>query len=237
MIIGGGDTGADCYGTALRQGAASVTQLDIHSEPPPTRDPSTPWPTYPLLLRTSAAHEEGGERVFGVNSTSLEGTTARSAAIHLIEGKRIPGGFVPTRRAPTPGSRPTWCCWRWASSGPETTGLVDELGVEVTGRGTIVRDDVLHDERAGRVRGRGRRPGPVADRLGDRRGPLRRRRRRRLPGRQHGTARPCWSRRPSPWPERRGSAVARCATSRLEGSRLCWWVHAGDDRREPLSRA
>ena len=73
VIIGGGDTGADCYGTALRQGAASVTQLDIHVQPPVTRHPSTPWPVYPLLLRTSAAHEEGGQRVFGVNSTSFEG--------------------------------------------------------------------------------------------------------------------------------------------------------------------
>ena len=78
IIIGGGDTGADCYGTALRQNAASVTQLDIHVMPPTTRDLSTPWPTYPLMLRISAAHEEGGERVFGVNSTSIEGTDGQA---------------------------------------------------------------------------------------------------------------------------------------------------------------
>ena len=96
VIIGGGDTGADCYGTALRQNAASVTQLDIHVMPPATRDLSTPWPTYPLMLRISAAHEEGGERIFGVNSTSIEGEDGRVTGLHLVEGKRIPGGFIPT---------------------------------------------------------------------------------------------------------------------------------------------
>ena len=139
VIIGGGDTGADCYGTALRQGAASVTQLDIRSEPPPTRDPSTPWPTYPLLLRTTSAHEEGGERVFGVNSTLLEARDGAVAAIHLIEGTRIPGGFVPTPGTDT-RIEADLVLLALGFSGPETTGLVAELGVEVTRRGNLVRD-------------------------------------------------------------------------------------------------
>src|SRR5690606_20294997 len=67
VIIGGGDTGADCLGTAHRQGAASVTQLEIMPMPPRTRHESTPWPTWPLMLRTSTAHEEGGERVYSVS--------------------------------------------------------------------------------------------------------------------------------------------------------------------------
>src|SRR5450755_1503774 len=68
VIIGGGDTGADCLGTALRQGAASVTQLEIMPRPPARRPDSQPWPTYPMVYRVSGAHEEGGERVYGVST-------------------------------------------------------------------------------------------------------------------------------------------------------------------------
>lgn len=73
VIIGGGDTAADCLGTAHRQGAASVVQLDVHPEPPRTPHPSTPWPTWPLLYRESAAHEEGGERRFAVSTLRFVG--------------------------------------------------------------------------------------------------------------------------------------------------------------------
>jgi glutamate synthase (NADPH) small chain len=139
VIIGGGDTGADCYGTALRQNAASVTQLDIHVMPPPTRDLSTPWPTYPLMLRISAAHEEGGERVFGVNSTSIEGKDGCVSGLHLVEGKRIPGGFIPTE-----GTEFHLDCDMILIAlgfvGPEKPGLLDGLGVQISNRGTIVRD-------------------------------------------------------------------------------------------------
>ncbi|HEX5861880.1 MAG TPA: glutamate synthase subunit beta, partial [Nocardioides sp.] len=68
VIIGGGDTGADCLGTATRQGAASITQLEIMPEPPESRPPGQPWPTYPMIFRVSAAHEEAGERVYAVST-------------------------------------------------------------------------------------------------------------------------------------------------------------------------
>lgn len=139
VIIGGGDTGADCYGTALRQGAASVTQLDIHAQPPATRDPSTPWPTYPLMLRMSSAHEEGGDRVFGVNSTLLEGTDGRVTGVHLVSGKRIRGGFEP--QAGTEAHLPAdLVLLALGFTGPERTGLLDELGVRLTERGVVDRD-------------------------------------------------------------------------------------------------
>jgi glutamate synthase (NADPH/NADH) small chain len=140
VIIGGGDTGADCYGTALRQGADSVTQLDIHARPPETRDPSTPWPTYPLMLRMSAAHEEGGERVFGVNSTSFEGADGAVTGLHLVSGTRIPGGFVPDEgtHAHLPADLVLLAL---GFTGPETTGLLDGLGVGLTNRGLIGRGD------------------------------------------------------------------------------------------------
>jgi len=140
VIIGGGDTGADCYGTALRQGAASVTQLDIHLEPPMTRHPSTPWPVYPLLLRVSAAHEEGGQRVFGVNSTAFEGTDGRVTGIHLVGGKRVGGGFVPS--AGTEKHLPAdLVLLALGFVGPERAGLLDDLGIDIAGRGTVNRDD------------------------------------------------------------------------------------------------
>jgi glutamate synthase (NADPH/NADH) small chain len=140
VIIGGGDTGADCYGTALRQNAASVTQLDIHVMPPPTRDLSTPWPTYPLMLRISAAHEEGGERVFGVNSTSIEGRDGKVTGLNLVEGKRIPGGFIPTEGTEFHIDA-DMILIALGFVGPERPGLLDELGVEISSRGTIVRNE------------------------------------------------------------------------------------------------
>ena len=139
VIIGGGDTGADCYGTALRQGAESVTQLDIHIRPPESRHASTPWPTYPLMLRTSAAHEEGGERLFGVNSTTFEGRDGHVTGLHLLSGKRIPGGFEPT-----PGTdahlEVDLVLIALGFTGPEQEGLLTELGVGMSRRGTVERD-------------------------------------------------------------------------------------------------
>ena len=74
VVIGGGDTGSDCVGTAIRQGAASVTQIEILPRPPETRSPSTPWPRWPWKLRTSSSHEEGGERLWSVETLAFEGT-------------------------------------------------------------------------------------------------------------------------------------------------------------------
>ncbi|TKV60582.1 glutamate synthase subunit beta [Nakamurella flava] len=139
VIIGGGDTGADCYGTALRQNAASVTQLDIHVQPPATRSPATPWPTYPLMLRISAAHEEGGERVFGVNSTSIAGENGHVTGLNLVEGKRIPGSFIPTEGTEFHLDADLILI-ALGFTGPEQEGLLDGLGVAMSSRGTIVRD-------------------------------------------------------------------------------------------------
>lgn len=91
VIIGGGDTGADCLGTAHRQGALSVHQLEILPRPPDVRDESTPWPTWPLMFRTSSAHEEGGERVFAVETERFLGSEDGPAGAHGAHG---PGGYV-----------------------------------------------------------------------------------------------------------------------------------------------
>src|SRR5206468_3395414 len=85
IIIGGGDTAADCLGVAHRQGAASVTQLDIYPQPPPVRDEAHhPWPTWPWILRSYPAHEEGGERVFAVALREFVGAS-HVEAIRIVE--------------------------------------------------------------------------------------------------------------------------------------------------------
>src|ERR1700735_4190704 len=97
IIIGGGDTGADCLGTAHRQGAASIHQFEIMPRPPETRAPSTPWPTYALMFRVSSAHEEGGERVFSVNTEEFVGHDGHVAALKVHEVTMQDGKFVKTR--------------------------------------------------------------------------------------------------------------------------------------------
>jgi glutamate synthase (NADPH/NADH) small chain len=136
VIIGGGDTGADCLGTAHRQGAASVTQLEIMPEPPQTRAASTPWPTWPLMYRTSSAHEEGGDRVFSVNTERFVGKDGTVDALELIE--------VDAAFQPMPGTGRTLpaqlVLLAMGFTGPQREGLLHQLGVEIDQRGNVVRD-------------------------------------------------------------------------------------------------
>ena len=95
MIIGGGDTGADCLGTCHRQGALSVTQLEIMPRPPDLRADSNPWPQWSLILRTSSAHEEGGERVYSVNTERfVDDGTGKVQALRLHEVEMVDGRFT-----------------------------------------------------------------------------------------------------------------------------------------------
>src|SRR5487761_963157 len=96
VIIGGGDTGADCLGTAHRQGAASVTQLEIMPRPPASRAANQPWPTYPMIYRVSSAHEEGGERTYAVSTTAFvsddDGVRVRALRLAEVDGfEPVPG--------------------------------------------------------------------------------------------------------------------------------------------------
>ncbi|MGH8773643.1 MAG: glutamate synthase subunit beta [Jiangellaceae bacterium] len=140
VVIGGGDTGADCVGTAHRQGAVSVTQLEILPEPPGTRPESTPWPTWPLLLRTSAAHEEGGERVYSVSTQAfLDDGTGRLGALRLVEVQRAGAGFEPVKG--TERDLPAgMVLLAMGFLGPERSALVEQLGVDVDERGNVARD-------------------------------------------------------------------------------------------------
>ena len=176
VIIGGGDTGADCLGTAHRQGAASVHQLEIMAEPPSDRLADNPWPLWPLILRTSSAHEEGGARLFSVTTTEFvdDGSgSVRALRGHTVEMRTEDGRPVFEE---VPGSEFELECdlvlLAMGFVGTERRNAVDELGVEVGPRGTVVADGSWATERRRRLRLRGPDPGPEPDRLGHRRGAL-----------------------------------------------------------------
>src|SRR5699024_4656529 len=139
IIIGGGDTGADCLGTATRQGAKSVTSFEIMSRPPATRAASTPWPTYPLMFRTASAHEENGERVYGVSTAEFVGEGGRVTALKGSEVTMVDGRFEPV-----PGTDFEYpadlVLLAMGFTGAQKHGLCDQLGVDFSERGTVDRD-------------------------------------------------------------------------------------------------
>ena len=141
VIIGGGDTGADCLGTAHRQGAASVTQLEIMPTPPEKRTEGMPWPTYPMVYRVSSAHEEGGERLYSVNTTEfVADDEGKLAAIRIVEVSRdAEGRFVPVEG--TEKELPAQLVLlAMGFVGPEKGKLLSDLGVELDQRGNVARD-------------------------------------------------------------------------------------------------
>jgi glutamate synthase (NADPH/NADH) small chain len=140
VIIGGGDTGADCLGTAHRQDAASVTQLEIMPRPSAGRPESQPWPTYPMIFRVSSAHEEGGERVYAVSTQEfLRDAAGRVRALRLADVE-LSGG----RLEPVPGTERELRCdlvlLAMGFTGAQRAGLLDDLGVEIDARGNVARD-------------------------------------------------------------------------------------------------
>lgn len=141
VIIGGGDTGADCLGTAHRQGAASVTQLEIMPRPPEERPSSQPWPTFPMTYRVSSAHEEGGERVFAVSTEQFEGDgSGRVRALHLVDVEFVDGAFAPVEG--TQRSIPAdTVLLAMGFTGPEQGPMVEQFGLPLTPRGAIARED------------------------------------------------------------------------------------------------
>jgi glutamate synthase (NADPH/NADH) small chain len=140
VIIGGGDTGADCLGTSHRQGALSVHQFEILPRPPDERPSANPWPTYPMIYRVSSAHEEGGERVYAVNTECFLGDddgNVRALRYHEVE-------MVDGRFEKVEGTDAELECelvlLAMGFLGPQREGLLEQLGVELDGRGNVVRD-------------------------------------------------------------------------------------------------
>ena len=139
VILGGGDTGADCLGTSIRQGAANVTQLEIMPRPTEERPADQPWPTYPMIYRVSSAHEELDNRMFAVSTEEFLGDgNGNLRAIKLVETKFENGKFEPV-----PGTEqelPTdFVFLALGFTGPEKTALIEQLEVELDERGNIKR--------------------------------------------------------------------------------------------------
>ena len=141
VVIGGGDTGADCVGTAHRQGALSVTQLEIMPRPSDERPAHQPWPTMPMIYKVTSAHEEGGERVYAVNTVRFTGDEdgrsasctwsrwpSRTASSCRMQGteRDIPAELVTLAMGFT--------------GTDQSNGLIDQLGLELDARGNIARD-------------------------------------------------------------------------------------------------
>ncbi len=142
VIIGGGDTGADCLGTAHRQGAASVTQLEIMPRPPDERDPRrNPWPQFAMVYKVSSAHEEGGERVYSVNTEEfLDDGAGRVAGLRLHEVELVDGRFQKVEG--TDRDLPAdFVFLALGFVGPERGSWLDALDLEYDDRGNVARDD------------------------------------------------------------------------------------------------
>jgi glutamate synthase (NADPH/NADH) small chain len=130
IVIGGGDTGSDCVGTSIRQGAASVLQLELMPKPSLVRMPSNPWPEWPLVLRTSSSHDEGADRDWAVQTRSLRGENGRVVA---LEASRVDTGAsleIPCDLV----------LLAMGFVGPERQGLLGDLGVALDARGNVVTD-------------------------------------------------------------------------------------------------
>jgi len=145
VIIGGGDTGADCLGTVHRQGATSVAQLELLERPPDQRSPTNPWPNWPNVFRVSAAHEEGGDRVYAVSSQRFSGNTSgRVSTLHATKVDVRNEGGQP-RFETVPNSEfeieVDLVLLAMGFLGPVRNNLLTDLGVTLTDRGTVWRDE------------------------------------------------------------------------------------------------
>ena len=146
IIVGGGDTGADCFGTALRQGAKSVTQFQIHSEPPKDRPELNPWwPQPALVLRTAPAHEEGGAREWGIHTTHFSGENGQVRHLHAVRVEAGEPGLDGRRaHVPVPGSEIAFpadlVLIAIGYAHPHHEGLLADLGVGVNARGNVATD-------------------------------------------------------------------------------------------------
>jgi glutamate synthase (NADPH/NADH) small chain len=141
VIIGGGDTGADCLGTVHRQGAAAVRQFELLPKPPVTRASDNPWPEWPRIFRTSAAHEEGGERLFSISTERFVGD--ERGRVCALDTVRVEVGRGGVTKLPGTEERieADLVLLAMGFTGPERGTVVADLGVRLTDRGTVWRDE------------------------------------------------------------------------------------------------
>ena len=140
VIIGGGDTGADCLGTSLRQGAASVRQFEIMPKPPETRSEQTPWPLWPLQLRTESSHEEGGTREWSLGTVRFEGDASGNVVrLHAVQ-VGLPPKFEQVAGTETV-IEADLVLLAMGFTGPVRGGMLEQLGVTIDGRGNVATDE------------------------------------------------------------------------------------------------
>ncbi|SVB73797.1 uncharacterized protein METZ01_LOCUS226651, partial [marine metagenome] len=145
VILGGGDTGADCLGTTHRQNAGAVYQLELLPQPPPHRNPGNPWPQWPVIFRTSPAHEEGGVRDYNVLTKSFDGANGKVQRLNAV---RVKWGDLDESGRPSmveiPGSdfsiEVDMVLLAMGFIHPEHEGIVTEMGLDLDGRGNIKTD-------------------------------------------------------------------------------------------------
>jgi glutamate synthase (NADPH/NADH) small chain len=139
VIIGGGDTGADCLGTSIRQGAASITQLEIMPQPGESRPAGQPWPTYPMLFRVSSAHEEGGDRVYGVSTREFIGDEDGNVRALRLVDVAFEGGKLTEIEGTEREIPADLVLFAMGFTGPETNTVVQQLELELDERGNVRR--------------------------------------------------------------------------------------------------
>ena len=144
VILGGGDTGADCLGTAHRQGAEIVRQFELLPEPPAERSDDNPWPQWPMVLRTSGAHEEGGVRDYNILTKSLSGEGGQVSQLHAVRVNWTKGDNGRFQMTEVPGSEfsvdADLVLLAMGFLHPEHGGMLEQLGVELDGRGNVKVD-------------------------------------------------------------------------------------------------
>jgi len=144
VILGGGDTGADCLGTAHRQGAEIVRQFELLSEPPRARTSNNPWPQWPLILRSSGAHDEGGIRDYDISTTHFSGANGVVEKLHAVRVRWAPDESGRLSMKPIEGSAfevdADLVLLAMGFLHPEHAGMLQELGVEIDGRGNVKLD-------------------------------------------------------------------------------------------------
>lgn len=142
LVIGGGDTGSDCVGTAVRQGAAKITQIEILPQPPVGKNPATPWPYYPNILKTSSSHQEGCERKWSLNTNAFIGKNGKvtEVVVEEVEWVNENGRFnmVPTGKKETIKADLVFLALGFVH--PVQEGLLNELGVKYSDRGNVLID-------------------------------------------------------------------------------------------------
>ncbi len=149
VIIGGGDTGADCLGTVHRQGALSVHQFELLPRPPASRDADNPWPQWPRIFRSSAAHDEGGERVFSISTERFVGDEhGQVKALHTV-GVEVGRSGVTQLAGTESVLDADLVLLAMGFVGPERGGAIAELGLRLTDRGNVWRDERWMTSEAG----------------------------------------------------------------------------------------